>query len=285
MIRRIIITIALAILVGLLGVTVHTFQQKIDANRDITFVDKKPVFLPKGETLKWLSMGYRGLMADALWIRCVLYYGRRVMDHDNPYFVYAEKHGTLKGEVGEEVYERHQARHHPDKHKRSSDDASVTDLSEVLKDHLFRGESQGLVDHIYPLLDRVTTVDPHFIFPYLFGGVYVLMDTGEIDAAYNLLLKGYNANPDRWEFPFYLGWLEWMYRGNMDETLTYLSEAIQKENCKLFVGRLYVGLSKKLDRQAITREYLKGLWESTDNPELRERMESLLQKLEEVSVQ
>ena len=257
---------AFVFLVGCLGFTVHWTQRAMDRHRVIRFVDKRPVFLPRGEVLKWLSMGYRGLVGDWLWIRSVLYYGRRVVDEDNPYYVYAEE----KGDLEEELKGREQAPSAPE---------SVLDIRERLKHILYQHDSRGLVDYIYPMLDRVTTVDPHFILPYLFGGVYVLMDTGEIDAAQRLLEKGYRANPSRWEFPFYLGWVEWMYGGNLQRTAGYLSEAVGKEGCPFYVGQLFVGLSRDLGHTEVTRLYLEGLIESTDNPEIRERIEELLQQM------
>ena len=86
------------LIAGLTGV-VHTLHVSMDKYREIHFVDTSPVFLPKGNTLRALSMGYRSVLADVLWIKSVLYYGRRVIDEDNPYFVYAQNKGTLQKEL------------------------------------------------------------------------------------------------------------------------------------------------------------------------------------------
>ena len=213
-----------------------------------------------------MSMGYRGLVSDWLWIRSVLYYGRRVADEDNPYYVYALEKGSVEALRGG----RPSTFSTPD---------SVFLRDESIKRVLYGFNSQGMVDDIYPLLDRVTTLDPHFLFPYIFGGVYVLMDTGEIDAALELLSKGYGANPNRWEFPFYLGWVEWMYRGNLRKTHEYLLEAVDREGCPEYVGVLLVGLSKKIGSAQLTKFYLEGLLESTGNPAIRERLGAILQQL------
>lgn len=249
-----------------LGVIVHMTQRAMDRHKEIRFVDTRPVFLPKGEVLKWLSMGYRGLMSDWLWIRTVLYYGRRVMDDDNPYYVYSAEQGNLEREL--------------DGIQRTASPLdSIYHLKEELKHILYQGTNRGLVNYIYPMLDRVTTVDPHFVFPYIFGGVYVMMDTGEIEKGLHLLQKGYAANPDRWEFPLYLGWIEWMYLGNLEKTSRYLLEAVGKEGCPEYVGRLLTGLSRNLDRAEMTRLYLESLLESTENPEVRAYIEDLLQQI------
>jgi tetratricopeptide (TPR) repeat protein len=249
-----------------LGFVVHSTQRAMDRHKVIRFVKRQPVFLPRGEVLKWMSMGYRGLLGDWLWIRTVLYYGRRVLDHDNPYYV----HMMEKGSPEEELEARKPI---------STGIDSLLDLTQELSHLLYRFESRGLVDYIYPMLDRVTTVDPHFIFPYIFGGVYIMLDTGEIDAAQKLLEKGYEVNPDRWEFPFYLGWIHWMYRGDTEMTTRYLSQAVALKECPRYVGNLFMGLSRNLGQTKLTKLYLEGLLESTDNPEIRERIEELLEKM------
>lgn len=249
-----------------LGFVVHRTQRAMDRHKIIRFVNRQPVFLPKGEVLKWMSMGYRGLFGDWLWIRSVLYYGRRVLDHDNPYYVYMMEKGSMDEELEA-----------PKPISAKTD--TILGLSQDLEHILYHFKSRGLVEYIYPMLDRVTTVDPHFIFPYIFGGVYIMMDTGEIDAAQKLLEKGYKVNPDRWEFPFYLGWIHWMYRGDTEKTTQYLSQAVALKNCPRYVGNLFIGLSRNLGQTKLTKLYLEGLLESTDNPEIREQIEELLEKI------
>ena len=256
----------LVLCVCCLGFIVHHTQGLMDRHRSIRFVDKRPVFLPKGDVLKWMSMGYRGLLSDWLWIQSVLYYGRRVIDGDNPYYKYAVQKGTIEEEL-------------KGRQSISSRQDSIVGIGRDLRHLLYQNDSRGLVDYIYPMLDRVTTVDPHFIFPYIFGGVYVLMDTGNIEAARKLLEKGYRANPEHWQFPFYLGWIQWMYVGDMERTYQYLSEAIEKEGCPRFVDQLFAGLSRNLERTELTKLYLEGLLESTENPEMRARIEEILQQI------
>lgn len=263
----------LAILLIACGFTVNRTQACLDRHREIRFVDRRPVFLPRGEVLKWMSMGYRGLMGDWLWIRTVLYYGRRVVDHDNRYLVYAESRGDTTG------LSLHRALHHRGEEAEEPGPLTPEQIRDRLRSRMMRAESRGLVEYVYPMLDRVTTVDPRFVFPYLFGGLYVLMDTGDGEAAYRLLEKGRRQNPERWEFPFYLGWLEWMFRGDLEKTSSCLMEALEKPDCPGFVGELLTGLSRNLGQEETTLLYLNGLLESTENPEIRGRIETVLEAL------
>jgi tetratricopeptide (TPR) repeat protein len=249
-----------------LAASVIMLQGKMSAYQDIRFIDQRPVFLPRGEVVKWLSMGHRGLVADWLWIQCVLYYGRRVIDEDNAYYRFAVREGTLEQELSR--YEKeNQAVAKP-----------TTGLRAELAHLLYQTENKALVAYIYPMLDRITTVDPHFIFPYIYGGVYVLLDTGDVDAAVALLKKGHRLNPGRWELPFYLGWLHWMYMDNKERTVAYLQKAIALKGCPRFAGDLLIHLSADLGRSEMNRRYLEGLLLSTDNPEIKEKVRELLQR-------
>jgi tetratricopeptide (TPR) repeat protein len=249
----------------ILGISIYTVyktQTSLDQYRKILFIDKRPVFLPNGEVLKWMSLGYRGAVSDWLWIKSVIYYGRRVMEHDNPYYVYMLEKGNAEEELKD--YKPHTV--HED---------SLSGIAKDLKHLLFRHRQSGLVDYIYPMLDRVTTLDPYFIHPYIFGGIYVLMDTGEIDEAQKLLEKGYKNNPGRWEFPFYLGWIQWMYRGNLKNTYQYLLEAVSKPQCPYYVGYMIAWLSKNLDLNDFTKHFIEGLLYSTNNPDIKEKIQEL----------
>ncbi len=71
-------------------------------------------------------------------------------------------------------------------------------------------KSDGRLDSLPDMLDLVTTLSPHFTRAYLFGA-FALIDAGRPDVAYELLQKGFTANPDDWRFPAYLGFFAYRY--------------------------------------------------------------------------
>jgi hypothetical protein len=259
---------AVAATLAALAAAVYTTQKALDRGRPVNFVDQNPVFLPNGKMLRWVSMGYRAAVGDWLWIRAVLYYGRRVMDEDNPYFVYARDRGSLQAEL--QAIDRRSA----------SRPVPQDSLQRELIHLLYRFENRGLVEYVYPLLDRVHAVDPRFVFPHIFGGIFVLMDTGDLGDAEALLLKGYAANTDSWELPFYLGWFYWMYRSELQTSRRYMLEAVSKKGCPEYVYNLVGGLARRTNTTDITLSYLHVILENTDNPQLRAKVEALIQQLE-----
>ncbi|MBN1550374.1 hypothetical protein JW979_02845 [bacterium] len=285
------------ILVGML----HGSQVYLDGQLNIKFVDKSPVFLPNGEVLKWLSMGYRSLVADYLWIKCILYIGRRSMDEENPYYIYelfsdnpetfeaAHKnpHDLLHGEEEHnqmmiQFLDRVQKERQSDLPKPPD---SLLFLSKSSIDVFYGFRHSGLMNYGCPLIDRVTTLDPNFIDPYLFGGMFLTIETGEIDWGIDLLKKGFRSNPNRWEFPYYLGWLYWVYKFDFNQTHEYLMEAVQLEGCPKFVGRIMAGFAKNLNKSEMTKMYLTGIMESTDNEKIHSQIFHILEKLDKVDNQ
>jgi TPR repeat protein len=105
------------------------------------------------------------------------------------------------------------------------------------------------------------------------------MDTGQIDEAFHLLEFGYRHNPDRWELPYYLAFLHLFYRGDAATALSYLKEAMVKPDAPPFVESLSLALSHRLNKTELVVDYLRGLYSSTNDPDVRQRIVTVLQKL------
>jgi hypothetical protein len=70
-------------------------------------------------------------------------------------------------------------------------------------------------DQLYPLLDLVTTLDPHFRVAYRFGAVFLGEEfpggAGRPDLAVQLLEKGLNNDPARWEYAADIGFVHYWW--------------------------------------------------------------------------
>jgi len=70
---------------------------------------------------------------------------------------------------------------------------------------------------LYPLLDLATSLDPRFSIAYRFGSLFLSEGppggANRPDQAIALLQKGMGANPDRWEYPYDIGFV---YYGNRE---------------------------------------------------------------------
>lgn len=53
--------------------------------------------------------------------------------------------------------------------------------------------------HLRRLVETVVDLDPHFVDAYTLGALFLNYSGGHVQAALDLLQRGYRANPDRWE--------------------------------------------------------------------------------------
>lgn len=76
----------LGLLAGLAAalVVVSQLSDRFDARRRAE-PPERVLYLPKGDTLKYMCLGYNGVAADLVWIRGVLYVGKKLQNRDRKY--------------------------------------------------------------------------------------------------------------------------------------------------------------------------------------------------------
>lgn len=71
-------------------------------------------------------------------------------------------------------------------------------------------------DLLYPLLDTTTTLDPRFNIAYRFGAILLSEGypngPGDVDQAITLLEKGMRAMPEKWQYYYDAGFVEYWWR-------------------------------------------------------------------------
>lgn len=72
---------------------------------------------------------------------------------------------------------------------------------------------------LYPLIDLTTSLDPYFTVAFQFGALFLAEPQpdgpGRVDLAIALLEKGLRAEPGRWQYAQYLGFLHYWYTKDM----------------------------------------------------------------------
>lgn len=71
------------------SLAVYFVQSAIDRRTGPSHADREILFLPSGQVIKKLSLGYGGLLADIYWMRAVQYYGGKRLK-DEPGFALLE---------------------------------------------------------------------------------------------------------------------------------------------------------------------------------------------------
>ena len=123
-------------------------------------------------------------------------------------------------------------------------------------------------DHMYHILDIVTTFDPAFIKAYQLGSMLLTHDAQRPDQAKLLLKKGMQANPDSWSLPFYYGFMHFVFLGDYETARAYFRLAAHKPNAPDMPRRweAYVTYKKQGDLDTALDLWL-DLYTTTTNPE------------------
>lgn len=77
-------------------------------------------------------------------------------------------------------------------------------------------KGDGRLDSLPAMVRLVTALSPRFTRAYMFGA-FALIDAGQPGVSYEVLQKGFEANPDDWHFPAHLGFFSYTYASNEDK--------------------------------------------------------------------
>jgi hypothetical protein len=102
-------------------------------------------------------------------------------------------------------------------------------------------------DSLWPMLDLVTRLSPHFVRAYRFGA-FALLDAGRADLAYELLERGHTANPGEWSLLTHLGFFMYNYGSSDDKAVIaagWYQQASRLPGAPAWVGRVAARLLTK----------------------------------------
>ncbi len=120
--------------------------------------------------------------------------------------------------------------------------------------HMRRDQKYG---YLYPITDRLTDLDPRFVYPYTFGALLLVSDARDSVNSLALLDKAKRLNPDRWEFPYMKGFVLYTFLRRDSAAAEEFVEASRKpgawEGCLRFAGWIY--------RKTGRREVAKAMWQ------------------------
>jgi tetratricopeptide (TPR) repeat protein len=102
--------------------------------------------------------------------------------------------------------------------------------------------SVGRFEHLWPLLEIVTTLDPHFEIAYRFGAIFLALDPpagpGRPDQAIALLEKGLAADGMRWTYAHDIGFIHYWHTGRFDEAARWFAKALVMPGAPAWLGPL-----------------------------------------------
>ena len=101
---------------------------------------------------------------------------------------------------------------------------------------------QNQFDQLFPLLDLVTSLDPHFRIAYRFGSIFLAEPypggAGQPDLAIQLLEKGIAADPRRWEYVQDIGFIHYFWKRDFEQAAAWFKRATDVPGAPEWLGPL-----------------------------------------------
>lgn len=141
----------------------------------------------------------------------------------------------------------------------------------------------ALSDREYPwlhhILDQVTTLDPSFKYPYLFGGIVLAVERESAEESIALLTKGMTQYPGEWRYPFYIGFNAFYHLHDPERAALFMRHAASLPGSPEYVPRLAASLMAESGRVAAAVLFLETMAEGSrsesERANIRRKIEAL----------
>lgn len=141
----------------------------------------------------------------------------------------------------------------------------------------------ALTDREYPwlhhILDQITTIDPSFSYPYLFGGITLSVERESSDEAIALLAKGMSRYPGDWRYPFYIGFSYFYNINDPDRAALFMRYAASLPGSPEYLPHLAASLLAESGRLEAAIRFLETMAEGTREEWAREKIRHKIKEL------
>jgi hypothetical protein len=124
------------------------------------------------------------------------------------------------------------------------------------------------------MVDMVTRLNPRFYPAYEFAGLMLPTYSNNPDAARIILNRGINHLTDHhYHLYFYLGWLYYNSYHDLEMAANYLSIAAGCDKAPPYITGLVATLYARAGRKEMAEEFLRSLYQTSENPAVRRTIE------------
>jgi len=135
-----------------------------------------------------------------------------------------------------------------------------------------------------PLLDIATTLDPHLVVAYEFGGVFLAQKppegAGDPDAAVRLVERGVRENPSAWRLYYNLGFIHYFERHDYDAAADAFERGARVPGAYPWMKVMAAQMSQHAGKLQTARFLWSSLYQTTDNDDIRANAARHLQALQ-----
>ncbi len=131
-----------------------------------------------------------------------------------------------------------------------------------------RVERRENFPQLYQLIDLTTSLDPHFLAAYEYGGLFLVI-AKQLPQATGIYEKGIAANPGRWELPHDLGRLHFLELRDYEKALYWWQITDRLPGRPAYIPRFLIRLQAKTGHLQTALELWQQMLEQTHSNEIR----------------
>lgn len=255
--------LAVAVIAGLLIMlnVVSAYTERIAAQNE---PGNELLYLPDRQLLHIAALGDDMTAADLMWLRGVFYVAAQGFEEKQEE---SYKHWFIRQAASAQSdtidFWHYDFRQHP-----------------VIQHMLLWNLGSEDARELSRLLDNVTRLDSLFATPYVQGGLNLALMAGRPEEALKLLDRGVQAMPDRWEMPYYRGFIKLFFLNDKAGALDDISLAAQKPGVLPVVVDLAAALKMGMGKRDLALDFLRSLYDLTNDQTLKKNIGDLLARYE-----
>ncbi len=132
---------------------------------------------------------------------------------------------------------------------------------------------------LYHILVQVTTLDPPFTYPYLFGGMALALKTETGNESIAMLARGMINYPGDWRYPFYMGFNAFYNLRDPERAASLMRHAASLPGRPEYLPRLAASLLAESGRVEAAVRFLETIAEGTRDESARANIRGKIEDL------
>ena len=143
-----------------------------------------------------------------------------------------------------------------------------------------RVERREKFPQLYQLAEATTSLDPHFLNAYVYGGLFLVI-AKQLPQAIAIYEKGIKANPEAWEIPHDLGRLYFLELRDYEKALHWWQITDRLPGRPVYIPRFLIRLQAKVGHLETALELWRQMLERSENDDVRKIAEREIQRLQD----
>lgn len=120
-------------------------------------------------------------------------------------------------------------------------------------------------DYLYPIIDRLTDLDPRFVYPYTFGALLLVHDAQDSAASLALLDKAKRLNPDKWMFPYMKGFVLYIFLKRFEAAAAEFIEASALPGATPGAKRYAAYIYRRMGERDVSKAMWTDIYQNSSN--------------------